>query len=147
MLMRFDPFRDIDRLTSSLLGETGAAARSMPMDAYRSGDTFYVHFDVPGIDPQSIDLTVENNVLTVSARRAFDRSETDELVASERPQGVFRRQVFLGESLDTGKVEASYEAGVLTVEVPVLESARPRQIPVSIARGEKEAIETSATES
>lgn len=139
MLMRWDPFREIDRVAASLF-DTAGASRTMPMDAYRQGDDLYVHLDLPGVDADSIDLTVENNVLSVSARRSFDRTDSDQLIVSERPQGVFTRQVFLGEGLDTDRLDAGYDQGVLTVKVPVLESAKPRRIPVAVSSGEQTAI-------
>lgn len=146
MLMRFDPFREFDRLASQVLDD-GRVPRSMPMDAYRHEDEFVMHFDIPGIDPEWVDLTVEKNVLTVTVRRTFDRTESDELVVSERPQGVFSRQVFLGEGLDTDRIEAAYANGVLRVRIPVRESAKPRKIPVAIAGGDQEAITAEATAS
>ena len=139
MLMRWDPFREIDRVAASLLGDT-SAPRSMAMDAYRQGDALHIELDLPGIDHESIELTVEKNVLSITARRTFDRSEFDELIVSERPQGVFNRQVFLGDGLDTDALEARYDRGVLRVTVPVLESAKPRRIPVSVESGEQAAI-------
>src|SRR5687767_8557764 len=123
MLMRTDPFRDLDRLAQQVLG-TPARPAAMPIDAYRVGDEFVVEFDLPGVDTDSIELTVEKNVLTVHARR---RSTLDgvELLVGERPQGTFSRQLFLGESLDTDKIDASYADGVLTLRVPVAERAKP----------------------
>lgn len=140
MLMRYDPFREFDRLTSSLF-DAAATPRAMPMDAYRQGDDMYVHLDLPGVDADSIELTVEKNVLSVTARRTFDRTESDELIVSERPQGVFSRQIFLGEGLDTDALEANYANGVLSIKVPVLESAKPRRVPISITSGDQQAIE------
>lgn len=145
MLMRYDPFREIDRLTSSLFDHT-RVPWSMPMDAYRQGDHLMVHLDLPGVDAESIDLTVERNLLNVTARRSFDRTDSDELIVSERPQGVFSRQVFLGEGMDTDALEAEYDNGVLTIKVPVLESARPRRVPISASRGGQRTIEAEATE-
>lgn len=139
MLMRWDPVREIDRVAASLLGDTHTP-RTMPMDAFRHGDDLRIHIDLPGIDPDSIELTVEKNVLSVTARRNVDRSEADELIVSERPQGVFSRQVFLGDGLDTDALEAGYEQGVLSIRVPVRESAKPRRIPVSVESGDKAAI-------
>ncbi len=131
MLMRFDPFRDFDRITQQLWSGTRPAV--MPMDAYRHGDQFVVHFDLPGMDPSSIDLTVEKNVLTVSAERNWQPGEGSQVVASERPQGKFSRQLFLGEGLDYDHVSASYDHGVLTVTIPVAEQAKPRKVAVSAA--------------
>src|ERR1700736_1383714 len=117
MLMRFDPFREVDRVTEAMLHRPSVPR--MPMDAYRHGDSFLVHFDLPGIDPDSIEVTVEQNVLTVRAERGSPRAAEDEVVVAERPQGTFSRQVFLGEGLDPDGIEARYESGVLTIAIPV----------------------------
>jgi HSP20 family protein len=142
MLMRFDPFRELDRLAEQTWG--GTRQPTMPMDAYRRGDHFVVHFDLPGVDPASIDLTVEKNVLSVSAERHWQPDEGNQVVVAERPQGRFTRQLFLGEGLDPDGIEAGYEAGVLTVRVPVAEQAKPRKVQVSTT-GSSAAIETSST--
>lgn len=129
MLMRTDPFRDFDRLAHQVLGTTARPA-VMPMDAWREGDNFIVEFDLPGVDKDSLDLDVERNVLTVHARRP--ELDTDrEMVSAERPRGVFSRQLFLGETLDTDRIEASYNGGVLRLTIPVAEKAKPRRIEVS----------------
>ena len=132
MLMRTDPFRELDRLTSQLMGTTTRPV-AMPMDAYRKDDTFYVHFDLPGVRPDDIDLTVERNVLTVHAERrgATANSEGIELLAAERPQGTFTRQLFLGDTLDSEQLQADYDAGVLTVRLPVADKAKPRKVSIS----------------
>ncbi|MDP9420966.1 MAG: Hsp20/alpha crystallin family protein [Actinomycetota bacterium] len=143
MLMRFDPFRELDRLASQAVG-AGSRAPVMAMDAYRRGDQFVVHFDVPGVDPSSIDLTVEKNVLTVSAERQWQPQEGDQVVVSERPQGRFSRQVFLGEALDADRIEASCADGVLTLRVPVAEQAKPRKVEVTSGGGSAQPIETNA---
>ncbi|QQZ19590.1 MULTISPECIES: Hsp20/alpha crystallin family protein [unclassified Rhodococcus (in: high G+C Gram-positive bacteria)] len=137
MLMRTDPFRDLDRLTQQILGTTARPA-VMPMDAWREDDRFIVEFDLPGVDVDSLNLDVERNVLTVHAERPA-RDENQEMLASERPRGVFRRQLFLGENLDIDKVEATYDAGVLRLIIPVAEKAKPRRIEIS-GSGEKKAI-------
>ena len=111
----------------------------MPMDAYRHGDEFVVHFDLPGIDASSIELTVEKNVLSVSAQRAWQPGENDQIIASERPHGTFTRQLFLGEGLDADHVDAGYENGVLTVTIPVSERAKPRKVEIN-AGGQRQAI-------
>lgn len=136
MLMRTDPFRDFDRITQRLLGET-ARTTAMPMDAYRDGEEFVIHFDLPGVHADSIDLEVERNVLTVRAERAGlgDR----EAVVSERPTGTFSRQLFLGETLDSDNISAEYTDGVLTLRIPVAEQAKPRKISVA-AGGEQHEI-------
>lgn len=144
MLMEYDPFREFTRLASGLFDQT-RTPRSMPMDAYRQDGHLRVDLDLPGVDAESIELTVERNVLSVTARRSFDRTDAGELLVSERPQGVFSRQVFLDEGLDTDHLEADYANGVLTIQVPVLESARPRRVPISVGGGRR-AIETQATE-
>ncbi|MBC2644486.1 MULTISPECIES: Hsp20/alpha crystallin family protein [unclassified Rhodococcus (in: high G+C Gram-positive bacteria)] len=129
MLMRTDPFRDLDRLTQQVLG-TAARPAVMPMDAWREGDRFVVELDLPGVNADSLDLDVEKNTLTVRAERsALDENRS--MVAAERPRGVFNRQLFLGENLDTDRIEASYDAGVLRVTIPVAERAKPRKIEIS----------------
>ncbi len=129
MLMRTDPFRDLDRLTQQLFG-TAAHPASMPMDAYRKGDSFIVQFDVPGTDLDSIELTVEQNVLTVHAQRRGLEDDV-EMIVAERPVGTFTRQVFLGDTLDPDNVAAEYAAGVLTLRIPVREQAKPRKVAIS----------------
>lgn len=129
MLMRTDPFREFDRLTQHLMGTTARPA-TMPVEAYRKGDWLYVHLDLPGVKPDDIDVTVERNVLTVRAERHPLAAEDVELLAAERPEGTFTRQLFLGDSLDCDRLEADYEAGVLTIRIPVAEQARPRRIQV-----------------
>ena len=140
MLMRFDPFRELDRLSQAPWGNSRPV---MPMDAYRRNGDFVVHFDLPGVDPASIDLTVEKNVLTVTAERRFARQEGDEITVSERPQGRFNRQLFLGESLDPDRIKANYDQGVLTLHIPVAERAKPRK--VEISAGGPEAVEVSTS--
>jgi HSP20 family protein len=130
MLMRTDPFRELDRLTQQVLGTTARPA-AMPMDAYRDADTFVVELDLPGVDPESIDLGVERNVLTVHAERRPTSGEDVELLLAERPRGAFSRQLFLGETLDTERIDAAYDAGVLTLRIPVAEQAKPRKIAIS----------------
>ncbi|MFI1165308.1 Hsp20/alpha crystallin family protein [Streptomyces sp. NPDC020801] len=129
MLMRTDPFREFDRLAQQVFGPTRPG--QMAMDAYRSGDDFIVHFDLPGIDPETIDLDVERNVLNVRAERKSPAPEGAELIVAERPTGSFTRQLFLGETLDTERIDASYEAGVLTLRIPVAEKAKPRKIQIA----------------
>ena len=137
MLMRTDPFRDLDRLSQQLWG-TATRPTVMAMDAWRDGDEFVVEFDLPGISPDSVDLDVERNVLTVKAERTALNGET-ELIAAERPRGVFSRQLILGDTLDTEHVGASYSSGVLTVRIPVAEQAKPRKIMIS-TEDDKQAI-------
>jgi len=141
MLMRTDPFRELDRLTQQVLGTNGTLARPsvMPMDAWRDGDTFHVEFDLPGVDPTSIDLDVERNVVPVKAERPARASDA-ELIAAERPRGVFSRQLILGDNLDTQNITANYDSGVLTLEVPVAEQAKPRKISITSTADARHAI-------
>jgi HSP20 family protein len=145
MLMRFDPFRELDRLTQGW----GWAGRApvVPMDAYRQGEQFLVHFDLPGVDPSTIDLSVEKNVLTVSASRQWQPTEGEQVLVSERPHGTFTRQLFLGESLNADGIQASYNNGVLTVTIPVAEQAKARKVEITAGGGGKaQAIQAGETQ-
>lgn len=144
MLMRFDPFRELDRLTQQVGGNARPAV--MPMDAYRSGDQFIVHFDLPGVDAGSIELTVEKNVLTVSAQRRWQPQNGQQVLVTERPQGSFSRQLFLGEGLDSERIEANYDNGVLTITVPVAEQAKPRKVEITSTGNKSQAIDTQSSE-
>jgi HSP20 family protein len=138
MLVRTDPFHDFDRLAQQMLGTTARPA-TMPMDAWRDGEQIVVEFDLPGVDPDSVDLDVERNVLTVRAERRPSTWDDTEMIAAERPRGVFSRQVILGDTLDTDRVQASYSAGVLTLHIPLAEKAKPHKIAITNAdtgRGE-----------
>lgn len=140
MLLRTtDPFRDFDRLTQQLLGTTNRPV-VMPMDAWREGDRFVIEFDLPGVSPESVDLDVERNVLTVSAERV-SRNGDWEMLASERSRGRFSRQLVLGDNLDLDRIEAGYENGVLRLVVPVAEKAKPRKIQLSGAPDERASIQ------
>ena len=135
MLMRTDPFRELDRLTQQVFG-TPARPAVMPMDAWREGDEFFVEFDLPGIDADSLDLDVERNVVTVRASRPeLDQGRT--MIAAERTRGVFSRQLFLGENLDTDRTRAEYRDGVLRLTIPVAEQAKPRKIALKQTIGER----------
>ncbi|MHB1554489.1 MAG: Hsp20/alpha crystallin family protein [Acidimicrobiales bacterium] len=141
-LVRSDPFRELDRLAQQLWGDgrTRSSSLSMPMDAYRKGDVFLVQIDLPGVQSDAIELTVEDNVLTVRAERPSPEvNEGVEALVAERPYGTFSRQMFLGDNLDVDRIEAAYEAGVLTVTIPVAAHAKPRRIEVATKR-EREAI-------
>jgi HSP20 family protein len=139
MLVRTDPFRQFDRLAEQVFG-TVARPAAMPMDAWRDGHEFVVEFDLPGVEPESIDLDVERNVLTVRAERKPSTGPDVELVASERPRGVFSRQVILGDTLDPERIEAAYNAGVLRLTIPVAEKAKPRKIAISTPSDQRQAI-------
>jgi HSP20 family protein len=129
MLMRFEPFRAFDRVPEELLNPS--RVRQIPVDAYRRGDEFKVHLDLPGVHPDSIDLTVEADVLTVRATRSWIPAEDDQLQISERPQGEFSRQLLLGEGLDREHIAAAYEDGVLTITIPVVEQAKPHKVEIT----------------
>lgn len=129
MLLRTDPFRDLDRLAQQMMG-TATRPALMAMDAWRDGDEFVVEFDLPGVSPDDIDIDVERNVLTVRAERPTSDEHRD-VVAAERPRGVFSRQVILGDTLDTEHVRAGYDAGVLVLRIPVAERAKPRKISIA----------------
>lgn len=140
VVMRTDPFRELDRLTQQVFG-TRALPAVMPMDAWRDGETFLVEFDLPGVDPGSIDLDVERNVLTVRADRPM-REVAGEQLAAERPRGVFSRQLILGDNLDLEKITAGYHDGVLALRIPVAERAKPRKISIEVS-GENRVIEST----
>ena len=142
MLMRTDPFRDLDRFAQQVLG-TAARPAVMPMDAWREGDAFFVEFDLPGIDQDSLGLDIERNVVTVRAERAAVDPDR-EMLATERPRGVFSRQLVLGENLDTDRIEASYQEGVLRLHIPVAEKAKPRKI--TIGRAGPQRLNNGASE-
>ena len=139
MLIRTDPFRELDRMASQVFG-TVARPTGMPMDAWREGDRFIVEFDLPAVDPESVDVDVERNVLTVRAERRLRADDNVELIAAERPRGVFSRQVILGDALDTDHIEASYQAGVLRLTIPVAEKAKPRKISIQSDAQNRQAI-------
>ena len=140
MLIRTDPFRELDRLAQQVFG-TAARPAAMPMDAWQEDGEFVVAFDLPGISPDAVDLNVERNVLTVRAERRDATQPNVELVVSERPRGVFSRQLILGDTLDTDNIKASYDVGVLTLRIPVAEQAKPRKIEIE-SKGQQHQIET-----
>ena len=139
MLMRTDPFRDLDRLTQQVFG-TAARPAAMPMDAWQEDGEFVVAFDLPGVNVDSVDLDIERNVLTVRAERRDPTQPNVELIASERPRGVFSRQLILGDTLDAEKVKASYADGVRTLRIPVLEQAKPRKIEITHTQDQMQEI-------
>jgi HSP20 family protein len=139
MLMRSDPFREFDRLTEKLWGGFPV----MPMDAYRLDDQFVVQVDLPGVDPSTIDLTIDKNTLTVSAERPARPDNGAKVVAAERPHGRFSRQLFLDEGLDIDHIEAGYTTGVLTVHVPLIDDTKPRKVPIASGNGDRQVRELS----
>jgi HSP20 family protein len=143
MLMRFDPFAEFDRLTQRVWnrGWAGTVAGSfMPMDAYRSGDHYVAHLDLPGVDPGSVEVTAENNVLSVTARRSWQPDEGSQVLFAERPRGTFTRRLQLGGGLDVDHIEASFDKGVLTVRIPVAETAKPRKVEITTGSQRKELV-------
>lgn len=145
MLLRMDPFRELDRLFEG--AGTGTSARTVPMDAVRSGDRVHVRFDLPGIDPDSVDLTVERNQLTLTAERHWTRQEGEDWLVAERPVGRFTRTLFLGDNLDADRIEARYEHGVLEVTIPVAERAKPRKVSINAGTDTAEPIPAMASAS
>jgi HSP20 family protein len=141
MLMRFEPFREMDRITEELLSQRRARpiGRRLP-----SGNEFKIQLDLPGVDPRFIEVTVEKDVLTVQATRAWVRAEGDQILMAERPQGDFSRQLFLGESLDRDQIAASYDNGVLTLTIPVAEEAKPRRVEIAHAGDEVQTVTATA---
>ncbi|MQY05695.1 Hsp20/alpha crystallin family protein [Actinomadura macrotermitis] len=139
LLTSIDPFvqefeRQFDRLTRQAAGNGGAA---MPMDGIRRADDVVLRFDLPGIDPGSIEVTVDRGVLTVSAQRQEEYGENDRLFVRERVMGAFTRRVYLSEHLDADAIEAAYDNGVLAVRIPVLERAKPRKVAVQQSADQK----------
>ncbi|MFG3497728.1 Hsp20/alpha crystallin family protein [Streptomyces sp. NPDC047928] len=133
MLMRTDPFQELDRIAQHFLSSTGTWSRptAMPMDAYREGDEYVIAFDLPGVSSDAIDVDVERNMLTVKAeRRPQARAEGVQMELSERPLGVFSRQVMLADTLDVENIKGDYDAGVLTLRIPIAERAKPRKIAI-----------------
>jgi HSP20 family protein len=145
MLMRTDPFRELDRVAQQVLG-TNARPAAMPIDAYRKGDEFVALFDLPGLDGDSINLTVEHNVLTVHAERHRPDADDVELLIGERPHGAFSRQLFLAETLDTERIAADYTDGVLHVRIPVKEQAKPRRVDIGVQRDGPTSIEAKSVD-
>jgi HSP20 family protein len=135
-LMRFDPFRELDRLGERVLA---SGLRAMPAEAFRRGDEFFVLIDLPGADVDDIDVTVERNVVNVQSTRTSPRQEGDELLVDERPHGRLSRQFFLGDNLDSAKLHADYDRGVLTLTIPVAAESKPRQIKIGSGDGRSDA--------
>lgn len=149
MLIRTDPFRELDRLTQQLFGtddSVGTAARPamMPMDAWRDGDSVHVELDLPGLAPEAIDVDIDRNVVTVRAERPNDQQADSgiEQLAAERPRGVFSRQLVLGDNLDTDRISARYEAGVLRLDIPIAEQSKPRKVEISGHNADQRAVTT-----
>ncbi|MFH9117698.1 Hsp20/alpha crystallin family protein [Streptomyces globisporus] len=142
MLMRTDPFRELDRVAQQLTGPgTWSKPSVMPMDAYREGDAYVVAFDIPGVNADALDIDVERNMLTVKAeRRPTAGVDNVKMELSERPLGVFSRQIVLADTLDTERIQADYDAGVLTLRIPIAERAKPRKVSIGTGSGRKKTI-------
>jgi HSP20 family protein len=124
-----DPFRQMDRMTNQLLSGT-RTPMGMPMDVWQADDGFHVSLDLPGVDPDSVDITTERNILTITAERRAEYQQGQNVVIAERPQGTFTRQLQLGETVDTENIEASYGDGVLRLTIPITQAAQPRRVQV-----------------
>jgi HSP20 family protein len=144
MLLRYDPFRELDRLARQFSGSGRPSWSLLAMDAWREGDHFVARFDLPGVDPSSIDVSVDHNVLTVKAERSWSPAEGDEVEVSarERFHGRYFRRLALSERVDSANIEARYDAGVLTLTIPVAEKALPRKVTVNVGAGDP-AVEAS----
>ncbi|WP_328686197.1 Hsp20/alpha crystallin family protein [Streptomyces sp. NBC_00343] len=141
MLMRTDPFREMDRIVQQLSGSSGTWSKPsvMSMDAYREGEEYVIAFDVPGVSPEAIDIDVERNMLTVKAeRRPVAKADSVKVELSERPLGVFSRQVMLADTLETERIQADCDAGVLTLRIPIAERAKPRKISIGGESGRRQ---------
>ena len=142
-LMRFDPFRELDRLADQALA--GArTVRTLPMEALRRGDQFIVSIDVPGTEPNDVDVTIERNVVEITARRRPIRQEGDDVIVDERPQGEFRRQLFLGENLDPNNLSAACDRGVLTLTIPVSEASKPSKVEIGSSNEGRQSVQTDS---
>jgi len=144
MTMNFDPFRELDRLAGSLLGTAAGGPRSMPMDLYRTGDHYVLDVDLPGVDPGSVDIDVDGSVLTIRAERTLGAPEGSQWLTRERQPGTFVRQLTLGDGLDAERITAGYDNGVLSITIPVKESAKPRKIAVAVGGGGAEQLAVSS---
>ncbi len=145
-VLRFDPFHDIDTVARQLLGETAGTARAprfMPMDLFKAGDHYVLNADLPGVDPGSIEVSVDSGTLTLRAQRTVPSEEGVQWIASERFAGTFMRQLSLGENVDADRISATYNNGVLSVTIPIAERAKPRRIEISGASQEPRTIEAS----
>jgi len=141
-----DPFRQMDRLTSQLLSGTRTPL-GMPMDVWQAGDGFHVSLDLPGVDPDSVDITTERNMLTITAERRAEYQEGQNVLIAERTQGTFTRQLQLGDTVDTENIQASYGDGVLHLTIPITQAAQPRRVQVRIdSSGERKVTVEGETE-
>jgi HSP20 family protein len=145
MLMRTDPFRELDRVAQDVFGTANRPA-AMPVDAFRQGEEFIVQLDMPGVRAEAFELTVERNVLTVHAQRTRPTGDSVELLIGERPYGAFSRQLFLGDTLDPDRLAADYTDGVLTIRLPIREQAKPRRVEVTSGTGKAGSIDATSSD-
>ncbi len=131
MVLGFDPFRDVDRLVDQMFSGVAGVARGVPMDLYQSGDHYVLHCDLPAVDPGSIDVNVDGSLLTITAQRSGRPDEGVRWLVRERPTGTFTRRISLGDGLDSSRISATWAEGVLTLTIPIAESAKPRRIDVT----------------
>ncbi|PXX66557.1 HSP20 family protein [Nocardia tenerifensis] len=147
-MLRFDPFHDMDTLARQLLGETTGSARTprfMPMDLFKAGDHYVLNADLPGVDPGSVDVNVDNGTLTLRAQRSTPSEEGVQWIASERFAGTFMRQISLGDNVDADKISATYNNGVLSVTIPIAERAKPRRIQIASGSSDQKTIEAGSS--
>ncbi|WP_107660031.1 Hsp20/alpha crystallin family protein [Nocardia suismassiliense] len=147
-MLRFDPFHDMDTVARQLLGETAGSSRAprfMPMDLFKAGDHYVLHADLPGVDPGSVDVSVDNGTLTLRAQRSAPSEEGVQWIASERFAGNFMRQISLGDNVDADKISAAYNNGVLSVTIPIAERAKPRRIEVASGSSQQKTIEAGSS--
>jgi HSP20 family protein len=135
--MTFDPFSELDRLASGLL-QSRPGPKVMPVDLYRDADRYVLNADLPGVDPGSVDVDVDGQLLTIRAQRTAGSAEGAKWLTQERPAGTYLRQFSIGEGVDTAGISASYDNGVLSVIIPVSERAKPRKIAVQSAPAAEE---------
>ncbi|MFI9406498.1 Hsp20/alpha crystallin family protein [Nocardia sp. NPDC052316] len=146
-MLRFDPFHDMDTVARQLLGEAAGSSRAprfMPMDLFKAGDHYVLHADLPGVDPGSVDVSVDNGTLTLRAQRSAPSEEGVQWIASERFAGNFMRQISLGDNVDAEKISATYNNGVLSVTIPIAERAKPRRIEVASGSSQQKTIEAGS---
>lgn len=145
-LMRFDPFRELDRLSEQILAGT-RGPRTLPMTAYRRGDELHVSLDVPGVEPPDVDVTVERNVVGIHAVRRAPAQQGDEVLIDEKPYGEYTRQLFLGENMDISRMTAHLDMGVLSLHIPVAEESKPRRVEIDAASSQPRTIGTAGESS
>lgn len=143
-LVRFDPFRELQELADGIFSRSGGFGSAMPVDAYELGDEFIIRLDIPGVDPESIDVNLAHDTLTISAERKWDADPDAHVILAERPMGKITKQLYLSERVDASKLSAHYDNGVLTITIPLAQDVKPRKIPVVKGNGAKALTKKSA---